>query len=170
MAALSEQELTRIKLALSEQVGAEASVAELRSEGDIVFAVVGLPSCEGVLLDRRNGEVEILRSALSLENYAWAAQHGFHLHKPNRLVITKVRDYNGAVSVLRAAFDSRLIRGALLDLEKLPVHVDLDWPQSALVIEQLRHSDAFDYEVPPLREDENPGPPPPAPSPKPRTP
>jgi hypothetical protein len=144
---VTEPELTRIHRAASERLG--AAPGEIAVDGDIVFAPVMLPDAVGLLLDRRGGEVEILRTALSLDLYVWAKQRGFRLHAPNQLVITKVREHDAAVALLRCAFDARYIRSALLETGAKPLPLSLDWPQSALLIEQLRITDAIDYEVNP---------------------
>lgn len=144
---MTEPELARLREA-SEQLGPQAALGDVSIAGDIVFAPVGTLDSVGILLDRRGGDVEILRSALSLDLYVWAKQRGFRLHAPNQLVITKVHGHDAAVAILRCAFDARYIRSALLEMDKkLPLA--LDWPQSALLIEQLRTTDAFDYEVNP---------------------
>jgi hypothetical protein len=146
---VTEHELTRLERAASERLGPGTKLGDVGALGDIIFAPVSLFDSVGILLDRRGGEVEILRSALSLDLYVWAKQRGFRLHAPNQLVITRVAELEAAVALLRCAFDARYIRAALLDMGKTPLSLSLDWPQSALLIEQLRTTDAIDYEVNP---------------------
>lgn len=148
---MSEPELARLREA-SEQLGPEA-LGDVSVAGDIVFAPVARLDSVGVLLDRRGGEVEILRSALSLDLYVWAKQRGFRLHAPNQLVVTKIHQHDASVAILRCAFDARYIRTALLETGPKRLPLEVDWPQTALLIEQmfgqLRTTDAFDYEVNP---------------------
>jgi hypothetical protein len=145
---VTEPELARLREA-SVQLGAQAALGDVSIAGDIVFAPVGTLESVGILLDRRGGEVEILRSALSLDLYVWAKQRGFHLHAPNQLVITKVHHLDAAVAILRCAFDARYIRTELVAMTMKPLALSLDWPQTALLVESLRTTDAFDYEVNP---------------------
>jgi len=144
---VTEPELARLRDVASERLG--AMLGDVSSVGDIVFAPVQLIDSVGVLLDRRGGDVEVLRSSLSLDLYVWAKQQGFRLHAPNQLTITKVHQHDAAVTLLRCAFDARYIRMSLLEMGRKPLVLSLDWPQTALLIEQLRTTDAIDYEVHP---------------------
>jgi hypothetical protein len=89
------------------------------------------------------------RAGLSVDHYVWGTRRGFVPRAPNRLVITKVHQHDQAVAVLRCAFDARYIRAELQRVGPTPLRLELDWPQTALLIEQLQHCDAFDYEVNP---------------------
>ena len=145
---MTEPELARLREA-SEQLGPQAALGDVSIAGDIVFAPVARLDSVGILLDRRGGDVEILRSALSLDLYVWAKQRGFRLHATNQLMVTKVHQQDTTVAILRCAFDARYIRTELLAIGTKPLPLSLDWPQTALLIEQLRTTDAFDYEVNP---------------------
>jgi hypothetical protein len=146
---VTEPELVRLRGAASDRLGPAIAVDTATVEGDIVFAPLPLLDSVGLLLDRRTGDVEVLRSALTLDLYVWAKQRGFRLHATNQLVITKIHQRDAAIELLRCAFDARFIRNALLETGTRALALSLDWPQSALLIEQLRTTDAIDYEVNP---------------------
>jgi hypothetical protein len=146
---VTEPELARLRELATERLGPAVMLGSVDVDGDIVFAPLDRLDAVGLLLDRRTGDIEVLRSALTLELYVWAKQRGFRLHAANQLVIAKVRQHDAAVELLRCAFDARFIRNALLEAGTKPLSLDLDWPQSALLIEQLRTTDAIDYEVNP---------------------
>jgi hypothetical protein len=133
----------------AEELESAARCGEASVDGDIVYAQRAALESVGVLLDRRSGDVEVLGSALSLPLYVWAKQRGFKLHAANRIVIRKIRQHDEAVATLRCAFDARHIRAELVRTGTQPLRLELDWPRTALLIEALRTSDAFDYEVNP---------------------
>lgn len=81
---------------------------------------------------------------------AWARARGFQIGVPNRIVVTKVRDAVATLEVFKAAYPPRYLRQNVEPfLTKLPLRLDLSWPDSALLLDALRTSDAFDYEVNP---------------------
>jgi hypothetical protein len=147
---VTEPELERLRDVANARLGPAVMLGSVDVAGDIVFVPLDRLDAVGLLLDRRTGDVEVLRSALPLELYVWAKQRGFRLHGANQLLIAKVHQHDAAVELLRCAFDARFIRAALIDAGAKPLSLDLDWPQSALLIEQLRTTDAIDYEVNPL--------------------
>jgi hypothetical protein len=154
MAAVTDSERTHIQREKSRVMGPSTELSELQVEGDIVYgATPRSSSTAGILYDRRTHEVIFLRTALTLEQYVWAKQRGFKLHDRNDLVISAVHQHEAAIELLRIAFDARYIRSILLNLEKLPRTVALDWPQTALLVEGLRTTDAITFTVnPPLTE------------------
>ncbi len=99
--------------------------------------------------DRASLQHAAEQAGLSVEHYVWGTRRGFVPRAPNRIVITKVHQHDQAVAVLRCAFDARYIRAELQRVARGPLPLELDWPQTALLIEQLEHCDAFDYEVNP---------------------
>jgi hypothetical protein len=81
---------------------------------------------------------------------AWGRERGFQLGGPNRLVITKVRDAVATLEVFKAAYPPRYLRQEVEPfLARLPLTLELSWPDTALLLEALRVSDVFDYEVNP---------------------
>jgi hypothetical protein len=105
-----------------------------------------------------------------MDALGWASEHGFKLRLPNRVVITKVRDPDALREVFKAAFPPRWIRqeidrhsappfgGAARSgrarpfdpfITRLPHAVELTWPDTALLLDALRTTEAFDYEVNP---------------------
>ena len=89
-------------------------------------------------------------AALDDEVAAWATARGFQLGAPNRLVITKVRDAVATVEVFKAAYPPRYLRQEVEPfLARLPLSLELSWPDTALLLDALRGSDVFDYEVNP---------------------
>lgn len=151
MTEVTPGEMTALERLVSERVGPGASLRNLTVLEHVVYADVDVPNVTGVLYDRRAGQAQVAGTAMSLESYAFALNAGFYLHARNRIRITKVREAEAAVAVLRCAFDARYLRTELANAElaKRPLTLELDWPQTALIVEQLRLSDAFDYEVNP---------------------
>lgn len=81
---------------------------------------------------------------------AWARARGFLLGQPNVLVIVKVRDRDALLEVLKAAYPPRYLRQEVEPfLARLPLRLELQWPETALLLDALRATDVFDYEVNP---------------------
>jgi hypothetical protein len=81
---------------------------------------------------------------------SWARERGFRIGQPNQLVITKVRDRDATIEVFKAAYPPRYIRQEVEPfLARLPLRLELQWPDTALLLEALRATVAFDYEVNP---------------------
>ncbi len=89
-------------------------------------------------------------AAVDKEVAEWARARGFQIGVPNRLVITKVRDAVATLEVFKAAYPPRYLRQEVEPfLTKLPLALELSWPDTALLLDVLRGSDVFDYEVNP---------------------
>ena len=85
-----------------------------------------------------------------MDTLTWAAERGFKLRLPNRIAITKVRDPDALREVFKAAFAPRWIRQEIDPfLGRLPHVVGLTWPDTELLLDALRTTAAFDYEVNP---------------------
>lgn len=88
--------------------------------------------------------------AVDAETAEWARERGFNRGVPNQLVITKVRDPDATLEVFKAAYPPRYLRQEVEPfLARLPLRLELSWPDTALLLDALRASDAFDYEVNP---------------------
>ena len=80
----------------------------------------------------------------------WARSRGFRIGQPNTLAVTKVRDPDATIEVFKAAYPPRYIRQEVEPfLTRLPLRLELQWPDTALLLDALRATDAFDYEVNP---------------------
>lgn len=89
-------------------------------------------------------------AALDEAAQAWARERGFNVGAPNTLVVTKVRDPAALLEVFKAAYPPRYVRQEVEPfLARLPLRLELSWPDTALLLDALRASDAFDYEVNP---------------------
>jgi hypothetical protein len=142
MAAVTDAERARLQGASPHAIG-EAAV-----NGSIVFAPIASVECVGVVLDRATDRVQLLGSAVTLESYVWALQSGFALHAPNALVIKAVHQLDSALGVFRVAYPPRYVRDEIARLlAHLPARIEMDWPATALVLEPLRYTDAFSYDV-----------------------
>ena len=85
-----------------------------------------------------------------MDALAWAQERGFRLRLPNRVVITKVRDPDALRETFKAAFPPRWIRQEIDPfLARLPHTIELTWPDTELLLDALRTTAAFDYEVNP---------------------
>ncbi len=88
--------------------------------------------------------------ALDEAAQAWAREHGFRIGAANTLVVTKVRDPEATIEVFKAAYPPRYLRQEVEPfLTRLPLRLELSWPDTAMLLEELRKSAAFDYEVNP---------------------
>jgi hypothetical protein len=88
--------------------------------------------------------------AVDEETQAWARERGFLIGQPNVIAITKIRDPLALMEVLKAAYPPRYLRQNVEPfLGRLPLRIELQWPEVALLIDALRASSAFDYEVNP---------------------
>lgn len=88
--------------------------------------------------------------AVDDELQAWARERGFVIGAPNVLVVTKVRDVAALVEVFKAAYPPRYLRQNVEPfLARLPLTLEVQWPETALMLAALRGSDAFDYQVNP---------------------
>lgn len=89
-------------------------------------------------------------SAVGDREEAWARARGFAIGMPNVLVITKVRDTVATLEVFKAAYPPRYLRQNIEPfLTRLPLRLELPWPEFALLLDALRVAVAFDYEVNP---------------------
>ena len=89
-------------------------------------------------------------AAIDDEVATWARDRGFQIGAPNRLVIIKVRDAAATLEVFKAAYPPRYLRQEVEPfLTRLPLALELSWPDTALLLDALRGSDVFDYEVNP---------------------
>jgi hypothetical protein len=80
----------------------------------------------------------------------WATERGFLVGLPNVLVVTKVRDVAATIEVFKAAYPPRYVRQNIEPfLARLPLRLELPWPDTALLLDGLRASDVIDYEVNP---------------------
>ena len=147
---VTEVETERLRAAAIETLGMPIALGTpiVDATGALVHAPVDALDCVGVLLDRATDCVHVLGSAVSLETYVWAHAKGFRLEAPNTLAITKVHDRDATLEVMKAAYTARYVRHEVEPfLAKLPLELELDWPASALLLEALRATQAFDYEV-----------------------
>lgn len=88
--------------------------------------------------------------ALDEATAAWARERGFLAGQPNIIVITKVRDRDALLEVFKAAYPPRYLRQEVEPfLGRLPLRLEVQWPETALLLEALRATEAFDYEVNP---------------------
>ncbi len=89
-------------------------------------------------------------SAIDDDTQSWARARGFAIGRPNVLVVTKVRDTAATLEMFKAAYPPRYLRQNIEPfLTRLPLRLELPWPELALLLDGLRTADSFDYEVNP---------------------
>lgn len=89
-------------------------------------------------------------SAIDDDTRAWARERRFAIGTPNVLVVTKVRDPAATLELFKAAYPPRYLRQNIEPfLTRLPLRLELPWPELALLLDALRTADSFDYEVNP---------------------
>ena len=88
--------------------------------------------------------------AVGAETATWAKDRGFTLGTPNVVVVTKVRDIVATLEVFKTAYPPRYLRQNIEPfLTRLPLRLELPWPEVALLLDALRATLAFEYEVNP---------------------